>query len=191
MRIPLAILVMCLLVIADISYQCSERIGTRAGTGKARDEAVEDWENATYLAVVIGLAGVGWLAASAVPVSRRLARLTWPISRYGAGAALVCGLVAIAVVGISALVAGTAPKDYWNHRYELECFWLFGAALGGLFGSAVGTGLGAAAYGSRRPWPPAADPEKENYRDGPNGSATKQSRHKSGIAPDPRIDYEP
>lgn len=87
MRVPLAVLVGSLAVIADVAYQCADRVRVSGGTA----DEVNDWAFATYLAVVVALGGAGWAAAAAVPADRRLRRLTRPIARYGAGAALVCG----------------------------------------------------------------------------------------------------
>lgn len=78
-------------------------------------------------------------------------------------------LGAVSVAGLCVLTGGVRPGELWEQRYNLECFWLFGAAVGGLFGSAVGVGLGAAAYGSRRPQQ-AADPEQEHYREEPDAA---------------------
>jgi len=167
MRVALAVLVAALLVIADITFQCTGR-----GSG-GRKEA--DWEIAIYLAVVVGLGGAGWTAAAAVPAGRRLARLTWPIAQYGAKTALVCGLATMAVVSLCAVVSGVGSKELWDERYNLECFWLFAATLGGLSGSAVGAGIGVAAYRSRHPHFGPTDTERENYREGPADSPTEET----------------
>jgi len=166
-RAALVILVVTLAIIADVSYQCSDRV--RKGASK---EDINDWEFATYLAVAVGLAGVGWVAAAAVPGDRRVSKLTQPIARYGAGAALICSVAAISVIGTFALAAG--PD--WGERFYWEFWWLSGAILGGIFGSAVGAGLGAAAYRSRRPSKAGAtDPERDNYREWDERSASKGS----------------
>ena len=165
MRAALLVLTASLAIIADVAYQHSELV--RKQSGNALNSAVDDWEFTTYLAVVFGLAGVGWVAAAAVSDNRRLAKLTHPIARNGAGAALVCGLAALSVFGTLVVLGGGLPE-----RYVWECWWLMGTILGGLVGSAVGTGLGAAAYTSRRP--PVAeqtDSERTHYRDGAEESA--------------------
>jgi hypothetical protein len=171
-RAALAVLVGALAIIADVAYRCADRL--RSG-GRADDD-IQDWEFGTYLGVAVGLAGAGWAAAAAVPAGRPIGRLTRPIARYGAGAAAVCGLAAATLAAGGALAAGEGLADFWEHRYELECFLLFGAALGGLGGSAVGAGLGLAAYGSRRPAGPPPDPERVNYADGPGGAPPNHVR---------------
>jgi hypothetical protein len=170
LRWALVIVVASLLIIADVAYQRADDVRKRSGD--ALTLAVEDWEFATNLAVGIGLAGVGWAAAAAVPANRRLARLTHPIARYGAGAALVCGLAAVSVFGTLGVVFGGGLGE----RYHWECWSLIGTILGGLVGSAIGPGLGAAAYTSRRP--PVAeqtDPERTHYQDGPEESAVGEA----------------
>src|SRR5262245_5617428 len=171
MRVALAALIAALLIIADVSYQCADRVRASGRTGESLRASVDDWAFATYLAVVVGLGGVGWAAAAAVPTDRRLGRLTRPIACYGAGAALVCGLGAVAVAGFAALASGVDPAEFWKERYNLECFWLFASALGGLVGSGVGAGLGAAAYGRRRAPGNGTNSERDDYREGPALSA--------------------
>ena len=182
MRAALAIVVVTLIVIADVSYESSERV---RNTSKQRQtEAIEDWEFATYLAVAVALGGVAWLTAAAVPGSRRIRRLTWPVAKYGAATALIGGAGFAALSAASAVIARARPIEFFEHRYELECTWLFGAVLGGLFGSAVGAGLGAAAYRSRRTvLTEEKDPEREHYRDGPDGAVG--SSNKSGSTSGP------
>ena len=168
-RVALAVLIGCLVVIGDVSIQCADRVRAAAAAGQREPLAIaiEDWEVATYLAVAVGLAAAAWVAAAAVPAGWRVGRLTRPVTRCGARGALIGGLGAMSGIGIAEVAAAAGPGEFWDRRYELESFWLIGSILGGLVGSGVGAGLGAAAYSSGQP-DPAEDFERDNYRDKPD-----------------------
>jgi len=149
-RLALAILVVTFTIIADLSYQGADRVRAVANyrIEGPLAEAIEDWEIGTYFAVGLGLAGVVWVAA-AIPSTRTLSRFTHPFARYGAGGAIIGGLILASIASICSLASGAGP----GKRHTLEEGWLIGASLGGLVGSAIGGGIGAAAYGKGRTKP--------------------------------------
>ena len=146
----LLILFLDLVVIADVSFQCADRLRaeSRQHANTAVERHVEDWETATSIAVGVGLVGLGWLAVMSATRVSRIGQFALLAARIGTIGSILCGIGLAFGVGVLFLAFRDGGTD---GRYEWEARWLIGSALGGIAGTVIGGGLGIVRHILPRP----------------------------------------
>jgi hypothetical protein len=144
----IAHMVTAVVVAIDIGIACTarERAAVQQRMPNQVRNAQEDREIGQITAGLVGVLAAIWAVSLWLSVNRTPCFRF--VASWGATMATVCGLLSLTSLGL--LNWTTAKDGEPPGRDSWEAFWLIGAFMGGVAGTALGSGIAVARYFGRK-----------------------------------------